>query len=193
MPRPGRPDGRLTLADLMILIVAAAAGLAMLRPYLAAPDLGAMSHPLRTIETTYGIWSIVAAWWMLALLLIQYRRPRPRRGRLARRPGHAACCGAAVALVLGAGHELVRIACHDPAGAPFSFQQCWITVSVRVGPTVLGAWLLLALSGRGRADPGGIDRLGRLLGWCWIGWLLFWTLPSPIRSKIPPFWDWLFA
>ena len=197
MPQSGRPAGRSTLADLLILVAAAAVGMAMLRPYLAAlaaPSFGTMTHPsIRTIEATYGIWSIIAAWWMLALLLIQYRRPHPRRGRLARRPGHAACCAAAVALALGAGHQLARLAWPNPARVPFSFYQLWITVSVQVGPTVLGAWLLLVLSGRWRADPGWVDRLGRLLGSCWIGWMLFWTLPSVIRSKIPPMWDWLFA
>ncbi len=195
MPRVETSNRRFTLADLMVLVVATAVGLAMFRPYLAAmgPTFRNTVSSLRTIETTYGAWSFVAAWWMIALLFLQYRRPHPSRGRLARRPGHAACCVAVVALVVGTIHEIVDLACRDPAGMPFSFHQLWITVSVRVGPAVAGAWLLLALSGRWRSDPGWIDRLGRLLGCCWIGWLLFWLLPSPIRSKIPPFWDWVFS
>jgi len=192
MTRERTSNRRFTLADLMVLVAATGAGLAMFRPYLASlnsPIFRNGAHHFRTIETTYGTWSCVAAWWMIALLILQYRRPHPSRGRLVRRPGHSACCVAAVALVVGGVHELTRFAFGDPTGVPFSFHQLWITVSVRVGPAVAGAWLLLALSGRWQSDPGWIDRLGRVLGCCWIGWLLFWILPSPIRSRILPFWD----
>jgi hypothetical protein len=37
------------------------------------------------------------------------------------------------------------------------------------GLWVLAAWLALALSGRRRLEPGGIDLLGRLVG---AGWLV---------------------
>jgi hypothetical protein len=192
MPRDRTTDRRFTLADLMVLVAATGAGLTMFRPYLASlvgPGFQNVSHPLRTIETTYGSWSFVAAWWMVALLILQYRRPHPSRGRLARRPGHVACCVGAVALGVGILDELTRLAFANPTGVPFSYYQLWITVSRRVGLAVAGAWLLLALSGRWRADCGWIDRLGRFLGCCWIGWFLLWLLPHPIRAKIPPFWD----
>ena len=53
----------------------------------------------------------------------------------------------------------------------------WTTTSDRVGLVVAGAWLILALSGRWRADPGWIDRLGCALGACWVGWLLVELIP----------------
>ncbi len=182
---------RFTLADLMILVVATGLGLALLRPYLEAFNRPGMvwSPATRAIETTYGVWSPIAAWWMIALILIQYGGPHPRRARLIRRPGHVACCVAAVALGWGLVHAIAGYASRDLNGSPFSFQQFWITISVPVGPAVEGAWLVLALSGRWRADPGWVDRLGRFLGCLWIGWSLFWLIPSPIRQQIPPFWD----
>jgi hypothetical protein len=192
MPRKRIPDRHFTLTDLMVLIAATCAGLVILRPYLATfanPNWQQASPHIRTIEATYGAWSSFAACWMIALLFLRYRRPHPRRGRLVRRPGHVACCVAAVALVEGFLYQLAIFGFSDPIRRPFSFQQFWITVSGHIGPTVAGAWLLLALSGRWRADPGWIDRLGRLLGCCWIGWMLFWLLPNSIRMKIPPFWD----
>jgi hypothetical protein len=67
---------------------------------------------------------------------------------------------------------------------PFSFTALWITISTRNAYAIAGAWTLLALSRRWKPDPGWIDRLGRLLGSCWIGWMLFWMLPAELRSKI---------
>ncbi len=192
MPREGTPNRRFTLIDLMVLVAATCAGLAILRPYLAtfASRKWRQASPyIRTIEATYGAWSCIAACWMIALLLLRYRRPRPRRGRLVRRPGHVACCVAVVALAEGFLYQLAVSGLSDPMRRPFSFHSFWITVSGHIGPTVAGAWLLLALSGRWKSDPGWIDRLGRLLGCCWIGWRLFWLLPNSIRMKIPPFWD----
>ena len=191
MPRAEIPSSRLSLGHLTILVAATGAGLAMFRPYLASfagPGMQYFSPAMRTVEITYGAWSILAAWWMVALLILRYRHPHPSRGWLARRPGHVACCAAVVALGVGGLDELTRLAAsHHPA--PFSFSQLWITLSVRVGPTIAGAWLLLALSGRWRSDRGWMDRLGRFLGSCWIGWILFWLLPDAIRSRIPPIWD----
>jgi hypothetical protein len=44
---------------------------------------------------------------------------------------------------------------------------------------VLGAWMILALSGRSRPEVGWIDRMGRLLGSCWIAmWLIKYLLWS---------------
>jgi hypothetical protein len=39
----------------------------------------------------------------------------------------------------------------------------------RIGFAVAGAWLALWLSGRRRPERMWIDRLGRVLGWLWLG------------------------
>ena len=192
MPRAETSDPRLWLVDLAILVAATGAGLALFRPYLATftgPQTTFYSPGLRTVEITYGLWSPIAACWMVALLVLRYRRPHPARARLARRPGHVACVAAVVALGLGGLDTLIRWVALPHASFPFSFQQVWITLSVRVGPTIAGAWILLAVSGRWRADRGWMDRLGRLLGCCWISWILFWVLPNVIRSRVPAIWD----
>jgi hypothetical protein len=36
------------------------------------------------------------------------------------------------------------------------------------GPAVVGAWLALIVTRRWRAERGGIDRIGRLIGACWL-------------------------
>ena len=143
MPRGRTTDRRFSLADLMVLVAATGAGLAILRPYreaMAGPNWQNAASHFRAIASLYGAWSCVAACWMLALLALRLRRPHPKLGRLVVRPGFVACCVAAAALALGALHELVRIACFAPNGMPYSYQRLWITVSSGVGPTVGGAW-----------------------------------------------------
>lgn len=197
MPRNRVATRRFAIADLMVLIAATCVAMPVIRLNLAAlfNNQFSIRSELRTIETCYAIWSPLAACWMLALLLLWTRPPRPRRGRLARQPGYVACFVAAVALVVGSLVGLGQYALRDwkfgpfvfPHGnfGPLIFREFWITASVPVRPAVLGAWLLLALSGRWRADPGWMDRLGRLLGWCWIGWHLLWLIHSPVSVLIP--------
>jgi hypothetical protein len=45
----------------------------------------------------------------------------------------------------------------------------WFDVPRAAGYAVALAWITLALTGRFEADRGWQDRLGRLLGSCWIG------------------------
>jgi hypothetical protein len=41
------------------------------------------------------------------------------------------------------------------------------------GPTIVAIWVATALAGRRRADPGWVDRVGRVLGWSWVAvWLV---------------------
>ncbi len=39
--------------------------------------------------------------------------------------------------------------------------------------SILGAWSLLALAGRWESEADGLERLGRLLGWCWLASIAF--------------------
>src|SRR5437763_5166625 len=43
------------------------------------------------------------------------------------------------------------------------------TTLFRSGIAVAACWIPLALGGRWAPDRGWLDRLGRGLGWCWIG------------------------
>ena len=57
-------------------------------------------------------------------------------------------------------------------GGSMPFQQLWESVHFPGPFVVAGAWLLLALTGRWRAEKTWVDRLGRALGAVWVAWLL---------------------
>ncbi len=48
-------------------------------------------------------------------------------------------------------------------------ETIFVGYAQQVSFAVVGAWLALALSGRWRTETSWIDRLGRLLGWLWVG------------------------
>jgi hypothetical protein len=149
------------------------------------------------------IWTYILAMlpvpvlWSIALFGLGLRRPRPALRRLVRQPGFVAA--GAVALVaairLAGFFTLIVRTIGNPyqtMGLQF-FQTFALTVWYR-GPVsagtiynpayfassafgtstaVVAAWLLLAVSGRWRSEPGWLDRLGRGLGAFWVGIIPF--------------------
>ena len=123
-----------------------------------------------------------------AVLGMRLRQPRPSIRRLAREPGAAACmvCSATLIIVAGwiattiatgrimefsaimtswpyrGGHGK-RVTLDYPGGMAF------VAYGDRIGFAVAGAWLALVLSGLWRSEPTWIDRVGRTLGWLWLG------------------------
>lgn len=171
--RPASPR-KLTILDAMILVAAVACGLAMSRTV----DPGGASYSQNWFgRITDGPVRVSAALPYLialtpAVMLMRIRRPRPRWRRLMRQPGMAACSVAMVPIVVA----LLRLACREwPPQAPYpsDFDMIWDPLywdcAFDAGLWVLAAWLALALSGRRRSEPSGIDRLGRLVG---AGWLM---------------------
>jgi len=87
-----------TLFDAMILVAATAAGMALLRMFLAEGRFfqGAF---FQGRFTSYVLSGIEAAFpflmtWTFALVILGLRQPRPRIRRLVRQPGIAACSAA---------------------------------------------------------------------------------------------------
>ena len=156
-----------TLSDAMALLAATAVGLALVCGLMEVPQL--RSGTLRRM----GLAAPLAAAWALTLLGLRLRRPRPSLRRLARQPGTAAGIMVLVALPVAAGWLLAARTIDSFENLPPlilgrdgypSFERLTTTI----GPLVLGAWLILALCGLRRPEPGWIDRLGRLLGAYWI-------------------------
>jgi hypothetical protein len=95
---------KFNLLDVMILVAATAAGLAILRMFLAegrffigAPFQGRFtSYVLGGIEVIYPF----LAMWTFALVILGLRQPRPRIRRLVRQPGMAACFAASFLVVV---------------------------------------------------------------------------------------------
>ena len=186
MPKPNpRP---FTLADLMVLIAAIAAGFPLARwirteprkfPGFSYTSFGAgnwLDH-IWTLEP-----SCFAALLTLTLIPLRWRGPRPSAARVIRQPGAVACLAAAGAMVAGlhadlAGESIRNISySYAPGGSPLIRTNIWYWASV-VRPiplVVIGAWSALALGGRWSPERSWIDRLGRALG-------VFWVAAYPVR------------
>jgi len=158
-----------TVLDGMVLVAATAVGLALVHAYV--PVL--LASRIERAEGRFVAWatgppSCLALPWMLGLLVLRLRQPHPPRRLLARQPGLVACAAALAGLLPGGLWSLSVAEFRGPAWSRLRFPEQWFGVIDFVAPAVVGAWLALALSRRWRAEPGWIDRAGRLLGVFWV-------------------------
>jgi hypothetical protein len=168
---------RFTIADVMILVPAAALGSLFLRAYL--PGMYQQMAFLPTLfPDPWGVWA--AVFWlhgpgscfvvpvMAAMIVIRLRRPRPRLIRF--QPGFVACVAVLVSLLPG--FAWIATIYHRPGfRRAQGFQQAWSITTDWSETAVIGAWTALYLSKKWRAEPSWIDRTGRALGLFWV--LLF--------------------
>jgi hypothetical protein len=107
--------------------------------------------------------------WTPACLLVQLKRPRPRR--LRRAPGFLACllptlgCALTVAITWACLGTTAWKPVH-PNQADYEMTQ--VVGGLLVGSGVLWAWATMAVCGICRARPTWTDRLGRLTGVVWV-------------------------
>lgn len=171
-----RADRRFTLVDAMVLVAASAIALVIVRPLVTGP---LHRHPEWARYLAWTIGGLVA--WTPTVLFLRLREPRPAFRRLSRQPGFAACLAGTSIIILGSLAmgllALIRVARRGMAvraGIPIRPPDptWWVEIVIRfgvaVGPAVIAAWLLLALSGRRRPARGWLDYLGRVIGIAWI-------------------------
>jgi hypothetical protein len=118
-------------------------------------------HDLRNfLWYTFQFVTDILGGMTLAFFVVRLRRPRPSWRNLVRQPGFVA----ALAMVFGL-FWIYGLLCWlvperaDPFTTPF----------VAVGATVAVAWAALVCCRRWSAEPGWVDRVGRLLGATAIG------------------------
>jgi len=186
MPEPA--SRRFTIADGMALVAATGVGLALARAYSDAFH-GIPFHPSpsswRTTDYLRTTSSCMVACWMLTILGLRLRRPRPRLRRLARNPGFAASCALAAGLAVGMIEAIPRAIGGPRDLMPGPFERV-SGLMIWGGRTVLGAWILLAVFRLWRPERSWIDRLGRVLGWSWIAWDAFSLLPRRAQEFLVP-------
>lgn len=190
---------RFTLLDATVLIAATAAGLAVMRTLAGCQELiriGTLYQPPGISEAALYRIRTLAFWpapfltcWTLALVTLSRRGPRPTFRRIARRPGMAV----GLALVLSLIKNVVSYGKHFiqalHAASPTSERGVnwwyffWTDVAVWTGLFVLVTWSTLALSGRWSARADWHDRLGRILGTCWILIALTWYVDDLWTSR----------
>jgi hypothetical protein len=186
-----RISRRLTILDVLVLIVALSLGLALARA--VAKDRP--SAPPGRLDTGTADWvkqsgpaiavaSRMVAMGMLGLLVIQLRPPQQALRRLSRQPGFVACAAGVAGLAAGGASGLAlaglapdhvqdlnrQLWSLDPGATNLVPTQvtAWAYSEAGILPAIVAAWLALALGRRWRPVPTLLDRVGRVLGAYWI-------------------------
>jgi hypothetical protein len=126
-----------------------------------------------------------AAAWSVASVVVRLRQPRPSRRQLMRQPGAVACVVAVAVLLFGSLCTGPFVTLSVTVGDLSTFSGLvlvWSVIAIHpIGIGVGAAWLTLSLSGRWRAEPTWVDRVGRLLGCYWlleVPFCLYWTVSN---------------
>jgi hypothetical protein len=104
------------------------------------------------------------------VLVLRFRQPRPPLHHVARLPGSAAAIVLPLAVAMVQCPEFFVEVWRDTSGRAWQFwwAQLWVSVLQPTGLAVAVAWSTLRFSGRWETERGWLDRLGRVIGICWI-------------------------
>jgi hypothetical protein len=153
----------------MILVAALAVWFAALRYVAENTNLRSIWHLgdyglIRILHNQIGLLLFLLS---SAAVLMRFRSPCLSRRDLWRQPGLAACAAAN----LGVAVQALYMALYSHAALltweHFIMGAFW-TGWANCGSAVAGAWLTLIFTGRWRAEVSAIDRLGRMIGACWL-------------------------
>lgn len=180
---PKEPDQRFNLLDWMILVAGVALGFWVTPEDMRLGIQTAVEVTLRSRSVPIvASWASgivihfgqpIAAVATLTILALSLRTRTSLR-RLTSRPGFVACLAAMIAVGIGTSLNLGLRPYNFNTELPLGF---WVQLSVQralmlrggePGFAVLGAWLILVLSGRWRSQPVVLDGCGRILGAFWI-------------------------
>jgi hypothetical protein len=185
-PMKPRPFG---LIDAMLVIAAVALGLWVNRNDWHSFRYLWFGGSYERIQEVLSLVMPHLAAMTMALVAIRMRRPRPPLRRFFRSPGAVACTVATAALLVIACWAASGIAAgrviqfsqnmtlfdnkggHGRGGTipdPFT-GRLLVVCGDQVGFAVAGAWLSLFLAARWHPERTWIDRLGRAVGWSWLG------------------------
>jgi hypothetical protein len=169
------PEGcrRFGIADAVLLAVATLSGLAAGRERWSflihlRPRSWADGQYQGSLGFLYAVVPLLAA-WTIALLAIWLRRPRRRLRRAILAPGGAAIAASSLSIAVTLA---IYVLLATGRTTPWSFGKLLEALFMnwqRGGCHVIGAWAVLAFCGRWKPEPCWLDRLGRVLGFSWIG------------------------
>jgi hypothetical protein len=108
----------------------------------------------------------------LVVLVLSLRRRRTQSRDRIQGPGFTACVALVVASVLPIAWFAVRVARADDLNRHneirLNFNNSFGRLELYAGSMIAGAWLALALAGRWRPGETWLDRLGCLVGACYV-------------------------
>jgi hypothetical protein len=166
---------RFSLADAMVLVAATAPGFLLIR---TAVTLGLFNltpnpkaPPGRDFINSLSVSSAsLLGGVTLAILVLSLHRPRPNLREVIGRPGFVACAAVVAASFLPLVHFVIGATTLSATGLSVElyFNNTLARLTLNAGQMIIGAWIALALLGRWRLGPTWKDRLGCVLGACWI-------------------------
>ncbi len=167
---------RFRISDLLILVAASAPGLVLLR---IADNLNLFEvNTLQDvpwgrlfIEHLSVIGECTLGPWTLVVLALSLQRPWPSLRDVVGRPGFVACVCVTLASIPSVLYFTIGIMTSQDIEPSFTNMYANNALGRLVhgaGQLIIGAWLTLALLGRWQPGPTWMDRLGCLLGLCFV-------------------------
>jgi hypothetical protein len=176
MPKP--VSRSLGLLDGMILMAGFAVAALFTRLYLENNNDNFLERLDKTSPNLdYVRWILsesadFACLWLTALtpaaFFIRFRQPRPRLSKLSLQPGATALISVMMMTLIGALLTAVSVAIEGNGPWSYYYQTYLILLFPYAGASVAVVWTIQSLNRRCRPEAGGIDRIGRFLGICWI-------------------------
>ncbi len=183
---------RFGLLDAMIAVFALAPAFVVFRHQYDILDQHASLSAFNTQALLVAVGNSLLMSLTLALTLIGLRSPRPPLRIGLRRPGMAACVAATAAIAVLTTRATIKAYAFfvSPlvAGESFDFRYLFHSIpgdQMRIGFAVIGAWVMLLLTRAWRSEATWLDRSGRVLGWFWIGMLIFYVMFPWIEPFLP--------
>jgi hypothetical protein len=152
--------------------------------------------------TRYPIWIMIMrseaniSIALVAASLVGVGRPlasSAARGHAWREPGTIACLVAVAAMCFcvlekNSGDLKALAWVWRWGGHPYidPFPNVWPLCEIRIGVTVLGAWVVMAATGRWKPRRTWADRLGRIVGGLWLAVIVY----RVVASLFIPFGNW---
>ncbi|SIO36337.1 hypothetical protein SAMN05444166_4109 [Singulisphaera sp. GP187] len=178
------------VSDAMVLVAATAVACLLVHKSVGTLDpaevLDALNHapattdwPALNVALLLGALGVILSAPLLVagsatLAMIVLSMPAAERSQTLRNPGPLACFQVGFVVVLIAGLGLVQyLIDSDPDRIHEIVMNSSIYVSGLSGLGIAGCWITMAMMGSWRSEAFWIDRLGRLLGICWIVTLPF--------------------
>jgi len=170
----GNKGRQFTLIDAMVIIAAAATGLALDRAVWLDTAVwseiwsrdGSVPRDLRSLVGLGIILSALPAVMLtVATLALHLRRPRGRLRWVCRRPGMSACLAATASSTI----VIALVGCAMLGRSDFTVRMLLgYGLPLMAGGAVAAEWSLLGFIGGWRPSPNWLDRSGRLVGLLWL-------------------------
>ena len=154
----------------MILIAASAVGMALMRLFFqSASSVPVGGNPSDNVQLNLFSFSPMLMVWSFTLLFLQLRQPTSPIRELTGTPGFGAVCATACVTIVHFSTMSIE-AFLDPKHSfltrPFYIGLSWLVTFVAL--SIVPVWVLVALGGRWNRSTDWRERLGRVVGWCWI-------------------------